>query len=335
MGPEMRSVKEVSHLLAAGKSLLLAGDEELLRALPAGNWIGGTTSSFLSGGMGISTHEQLFVTELPDFAGAIDIRSYDEKSIAQVYCDAPDNGFSFIIIPYRCRTHLTFGMHAPGFENFALRPLVGWISCTSRRDDPESAPLAFDGREPRQQREGAMVMHVSLPPGKAADIGMINPFEQGDGDRIRFPATGFSTSDAYINGVKTDFAAYLCEKKLDLRLPLVADHSGVMLNTTFRGEPRPGSKVHFYNAVFDFLEYRHAQPIADYRDHFTRRLFGGHGVQTLFACNCVLNYTLSHMEGRRIDCPPGPITFGEIAYQTLNQTLVYLRIIDLLKPATS
>ena len=324
----MKSVEEVRQLLAAGKALLLAGHEDLLHELPAGNWIGGTTPCFLSGGVGLTTRERLFVTELPDFVSAVDIRAYDEQTITQVYCDAPDNGFSFILIPYRCHTHLTFGMQAPAFDGFALRPLIGWISGNSRRDS-ESPPLVFDGREPRALHEGALVMHVSLPADKAANIGMINPFEQGDGDRIRFPATGFSSREAYINGVKTNFADYLREKKLDLRLPLVADHAGVMLNTTFRRVPEPVDEVHFYNAVFDFLEYRHARPIVDYAAHFTHKLHDALGVQTLFACNCILNYTLSNMEGRRIDCPPGPTTFGEIAYQTLNQTLVFLRIIDL------
>jgi hypothetical protein len=40
----------------------------------------------------------------------------------------------------------------------------------------------------------------------------------------------------------------------------------------------------------------------------------------------ILNYLYSNLEGMRTGDMVGPITFGEIAYQLLNQTLVYLTI---------
>lgn len=45
-----------------------------------------------------------------------------------------------------------------------------------------------------------------------------------------------------------------------------------------------------------------------------------------FACNCILNYLYSELEGKKVPTMLGPMTFGEIAYQLLNQTLVYLTI---------
>jgi hypothetical protein len=41
-----------------------------------------------------------------------------------------------------------------------------------------------------------------------------------------------------------------------------------------------------------------------------------------------LNYLYSGLEGRNTAPFVGPITFGEIAYQLLNQTLVYLQMQD-------
>ena len=38
----MYSVEEISQLIANGKKLLLAGDENLLNKLPQGDWIGGS-----------------------------------------------------------------------------------------------------------------------------------------------------------------------------------------------------------------------------------------------------------------------------------------------------
>ena len=47
-----------------------------------------------------------------------------------------------------------------------------------------------------------------------------------------------------------------------------------------------------------------------------------------FCCNCILNYAYGGLEGRRLPAMHGPATFGEIGYQLLNQTLVYLSIVD-------
>ena len=48
----------------------------------------------------------------------------------------------------------------------------------------------------------------------------------------------------------------------------------------------------------------------------------------VFSCNCILNYLYSELEGKKTGSFVGPITFGEVAYQLLNQTLVYLKIED-------
>lgn len=48
-----------------------------------------------------------------------------------------------------------------------------------------------------------------------------------------------------------------------------------------------------------------------------------------FSCNCILNFLYSELEGKRTGELIGPVTFGEVAYQLLNQTLVYLQIEDI------
>jgi hypothetical protein len=45
-----------------------------------------------------------------------------------------------------------------------------------------------------------------------------------------------------------------------------------------------------------------------------------------FSCNCILNFLFGGLEGQKIGNLQGPVTFGEIGYQLLNQTLVVLRI---------
>ena len=329
MGREMQTVEEVCRKVAEGQRLLLAGDEKVLSKIPAGNWIGGTIPYFMTESGGLTTKELIFVTELPEYILDSEIKFYDAETISQIYTDAPEHGFSFIIIPAKSKTHFSFALNVPNFESFAIRPLIGWISGVHQDDMEHKTPKIYNGSTAEPIEDGAVVMHVRLPLNKVADIGILNMFEQGDGDRITFPESGFSSKDAYINGVKMNFSEYLQKSQLDTRLPLVADYFGAMLNTTFQDEIGATGEVQFYNAVFSFLEYKHAKPIQNYTEHFTKKVMAGLDHQSIFSCNCFLNYLYSDLEGRHIDCTPGPTTFGEIAYQTLNQTMVYLRIIDL------
>ena len=48
----------------------------------------------------------------------------------------------------------------------------------------------------------------------------------------------------------------------------------------------------------------------------------------VFTCNCILNYLYANLEGKKTGSIVGPITFGEIAYMLLNQTMVYLTFED-------
>jgi hypothetical protein len=45
----------------------------------------------------------------------------------------------------------------------------------------------------------------------------------------------------------------------------------------------------------------------------------------MFSCNCILNFLYGELEGKSIGTFTGPVTFGEIAYQLVNQTLVYVK----------
>ena len=141
MHSELLTVAEVAQMITAGKKLLLAGDEQLLAALPAGDWVGGTTPYFMANHHGLFTKQKIFVTELPACHTRIQVTTYDADSVAQCYNDAPAHGFSFIIIPASSNTHFAFALNAPSFENFAMRPLIGLI------DNPYQAsqrPLMID-----------------------------------------------------------------------------------------------------------------------------------------------------------------------------------------------
>ena len=170
-------------------------------------------------------------------------------------------------------------------------------------------------------------MHVTLPPHKYADIGIVNIFSQGEGDVITFPEDGFSVTDAFINGEKRNFVEYVKEKKLDIRFPLVANYYGAMINISFQNIDEEQKKVNFYAPVFKGVEYKQAAPVGDYVTRFTAEM-PQVGDQIAFSCNCILNYLYSELEGKQTGVY-GPMTFGEIAYQLLNQTMAYVTINDL------
>jgi hypothetical protein len=67
--------------------------------------------------------------------------------------------------------------------------------------------------------------------------------------------------------------------------------------------------------------------VADYAGAFRSRLSATDPAGVVFGCNCILNFLYGELEGQAIGGVQGPVTFGEIAYQLLNQTLVTIRIV--------
>ncbi|MEW6406402.1 MAG: hypothetical protein AB1649_31850, partial [Chloroflexota bacterium] len=141
----MHQVAAVKEKIDQGQILLLAGDERLLGQLPAGNWIGGSIPYFMTDQGGLSTPDRLYVTELPGCVSNVSITVYNKDTIANVYTDAAKNGFSIIIIPASSPTHLEFALHAPNYQDFAIRPLVGWISGVHLDDLGKISPKVFSG----------------------------------------------------------------------------------------------------------------------------------------------------------------------------------------------
>lgn len=317
----LTSVAEAAVQIASGRFFSIAGDESLLRALPRGNWIGGTIPYFMGQEGGVSSRDQVFVSEIETFGETPQIRFYDVTNLSQVCVDAPANGYSMIIIPAFSATHSLYARNAPGFEDMFVKPVVGWISGVHLDELGSAAPAVVDGRSGTVDTERAVVMHVPLPADRYARLDIINLLEQGEGDRIRFPSTGFSAGECTINGEAANLADYLTARAADLRLPLVADYSGAMINVSIKGIDETHRRVDFYAPVFDDVEYRFAAPQAKSAEAVDE---GAGGIA--FSCNCVLNYLYNGLEGRKTGRFTGPITFGEIAYLLLNQTLVYLTV---------
>jgi hypothetical protein len=330
MRRHLLEVDEVAERIRRGETLLLAGDESALRQLPRGKWIAGTIPYFMTTEGGMVDRRRIFVEKLPEGFECAGIRRYDEDGIARVYVDLPPDGLGVLIAPNGSRVHLSFAVNAPRYDRFATRPLYGWISGVHLSDLGKAVPRVLDGTTGEALAQHAVVMHVSVPPGKVVELGILNPFEKGSGPAITFPSTGFSATTAEIDGRRLELAEYIRETRLDTCLPLVADYYGARINVSFQ---RVGDReVWFYAPVFAGVRYHHARPVADYVDAFASALPTGLGERIALSCTCVLNYVHSSLEGRSTGDIVGPVTFGEIAYQLLNQTMVYVTISDAASP---
>jgi hypothetical protein len=324
----MYDVDEISEKIGKGERLILAGDEDLLEELPEGDWIAGSIPYFMTEEGGAYIKDRIFATSIPSFATGCAIKVYDSRSIRDIYLEAPENGLSIVIIPSSSPTHLEFALSVTSFEGYATKPLIGWISGGDVERLAAIRPKIFCGGTSSAMEDGAVAMHISLPEDKQASIDIINIFEQGKGDTIIFQEDGFSAVDVLVDGELRNFADYLEGNRVDTRFPLVADYYGAMINTSFLGVDEREKKVTFYAPVFKGVEYKLAAPIADYLESFTMHVPEKPIDSIFFSCNCILNYFYSELAGRKTDGLTGPITFGEIAYLLLNQTLVYATIRD-------
>lgn len=328
MQQEMLNAVDTAKKIAEGRTLLLAGEEKLLRQLPQGDWIGGTIPYFITPGKGGAVSQDLiFVTDISLLAASSAIKVYNQDSLGKIYTEGEGSGFSFLIVPAASAAHASFAVNGPNYKDFGVRPLVGWVSGVHLNDLGTVTPKVFNGKTGSVHEQEAVVMHVAVPAGKSLDVGIINIFEQGDGDTLTFPGDGFACTKVMVNGVKENFADYITANKLDTKLPLVADYYGALVNISFQSV-EAGGEVKFYAPVFKGIRYKHAKPVSNYAQAFGEQLKKSNldGDRVLFSCNCILNYLYSGLEGRTTGPFIGPITFGEIAYQLLNQTLVYLEV---------
>ncbi len=322
---KMLTIDETTALIQSGAHLCIAADEVLLERLPKGSWIGGTIPYFMGDDGGLCTQDLLYVDVLSASVEEVCIKTYDVDSLSQIPCDAFDSGFSVIILPASSAAHLRFAQDSMDYEGIFLHPLIGWIAGVKLDDLGTTSAKTINGETGDLNDVHAIVLHARIPTDKTAVIGIVNVFAQGNGDTLVFDATGFSQESVRVNGGEPrSFAAFVRDQDIDTRLPLVADYRSAMINVSIQAVPDDESEVVLYAPVFAGVEYRFARPVGDYVEEFTRSVPALENVE--FSCNCILNYLYSELEGRRTGELTGPMTFGEVAYQLLNQTLVHLTV---------
>ncbi|MDR3764295.1 MAG: hypothetical protein P4M01_09395 [Acidobacteriota bacterium] len=319
----LHSISEVQTMIATGEFLLLAGSETALTQLPRGNWIAGTIPYFMAEEGGTYSEDRIFVTHLPAAAVKASVLQYTVDSLPQICHDAPDNGYSVLILPAATAVHRAYAENAPHYDGIFLKPIIGWVAGVALEEVGKIKPKVFDGRVAESFTDRAMVMHVELQEGTVAELSILNVFHPGTGDTITFSQPGFTASACTVNGNPESLASYIVAHKIDRRLPLTANYNGSVINVAIQDVNTSTGVVRFFAPVFANVEYRFAAPVADYLAAFDEAIKNESEVPA-FSCNCILNYLYGELQGKKTGHITGPITFGEVAHQVLSQTLVRL-----------
>jgi len=332
---------EAARLIASGQPCCVAGDPSLLTQLPRGTWIGGSTAWFVEAGGGQCRRDQLFVTTWPRWpagstSGAPQVVRHDAHSLRGLCEEAPPHGLTVLLLPAFSRVHEAFAQEAPDYPGMYLNPLVGWIAGVHADQGPQARPGVLHGPSGEWLEDAAVALHLPLPEGVHAHVDIINLWQAGDGPVLEFEAGGFGARHARIDGQRRPLAAWLREQGAAGHGPLVADYCGAAINVSLREVPVPDAQdeapeVRFFAPVFPGVAYRLARPVQDGPAAFARELAQRPlPAPPSFSCHCILEFAPAGSTVAMGPSPgdfPGPVAFGEIGYQLLNQTLVYLSLV--------
>ncbi|MFC7702802.1 DUF6976 family protein [Plastorhodobacter daqingensis] len=322
MKNELLDVVEAAERIGRGDIMCIAGDEQLLLQLPKGRWIGGTTVYFVASDGGAVLRDKLFCTTLQ--ARRAEVRYLPTLSLPEIPAGYIDGGATLILVPAFSTAHARFAVNGPGYPGLFDQPLLGWVTGVHLDELGSRRPKVVNGATGAVNEDGALLLHLELWPGERAELDIVNIFEPDDAVTFSFPVGGFAASRAIVEGAEVSFGTFLVESGADTRLPLIANYAGAHVNVSIRDIDHRTGEVSFYAPVVPGVEYRLACPVPDYAAAFARNA-GGRGAAQ-FSCNCILNYIHGDLEGRPTGDFTGPVTFGEIAYILLNQTLVRLDI---------
>ncbi|HTI84416.1 MAG TPA: hypothetical protein VL614_28530 [Acetobacteraceae bacterium] len=315
--------KEASNLIETGVFAVIAGTEEELASLPRGNWIGGTTAYLMAPRGRIARPDCLMCSVLEEGVECR-IAVLTQDTLSHITDGRYETGFTYVLLPAFSDVHYSYALTAPGIPGLFEQPIFGWITGVPMSEVGERAPKVFDGRTGSAHENAAVALHVALPSAFMMTIDLVNPFVQGRGPVIVFPQTGFNAGACTINGQPRNFAEYLVEEKIDTSMPLVANYAGASINVSIRTVDAACGDVQFFAPVVTGENYRLGAPRADYTRCMTACARSLDRPECALVCRCILNHLNPNFANADTAGFVGPVTFGEIAYILVNQTLVVM-----------
>ncbi|MDL2288455.1 hypothetical protein LJC32_03630 [Oscillospiraceae bacterium OttesenSCG-928-F05] len=318
-----KTLEETVQAIETGALLHISGSESLLRRLPRGNWIGGSTEYFMMPGGGAVMDTHLAVQTLPSRAFAI--RTYTAETIGSISGHVYEDGVSVVILPFDSEVLWNYSKRTDSAEELRPDNIIGWVS-GQNLDAAEQVPCAVDGRSGTVYGDRAVALHVRLPAGLRAQVHNINFFKPDmEGPLLEFLEDSQVITRCLIDGEETLFANYLRARGIGADTPLMGDYFGKLVNVSIKTVI--GGRVNLYAPVFKGIEYRMAKPLTRYADAFRRKISAIDGAPAALSFNCFLNFLYGGMEGEDQGAFYGPVGFGEVAGRLVNhQTLVYLQI---------
>jgi len=319
------SLQETIKFIEEGRLLSIAADEQMLKQLPKGNWIGGTIPYFMDVDGGKFNKELLFVDDLTDFAEEFKIVSYDAKSIKNIANDAYNNGFTILIIPSASETLIEFGINSPNFDKIYEKPIIGFIAGFDLNKIGIDTAKCYWGTN-QSATDNGVAIHVKMPYKKLANIEIINLNTiDTNSPTIEVPKNCFTQGECLIDGKPGNLYDFIVQN--NYTRPLVADYDGAVINRDIMLKDEKTKTVTFFSPLFKDIKYYLANPIEDYYLKFNQMLDKVETSNVAYSTICVSYFGLAKLENRKLKMT-GPFTFGEIGYNLLNQTLVFLKIIE-------
>lgn len=314
---------EASDLIETGICAVIAGTEEELASLPRGNWIGGTTAYIMAPRSRVARPGGLMCSVLEEGVECR-ITVLTQDTLSHITDGRYETGFTYVLLPAFSDVHYSYALTAPGIPGLFEQPIFGWVTGVPMPEVGARAPKVFDGRTRSVHENAAVALHVALRSTSLMTIDLVNPYVQGHGPAIIFPRSGFSAGACMVDGQPRNFAEYLVDEKIDTSMPLVANYAGVPINVSIRVVDAACGDVQFFAPVVTGESYRLGVPRADYTRCMTACARSLDRPEHALVCRCILNHLNPNLAGDDSAGFVGPVTFGEIAYILVNQTLVVM-----------
>jgi len=327
MNRKLYTKTEVVEFISSGRTMVLSADEAVLDQLPKGNWIAGTSPYFMDKTAGTFSQEKIFVDDFTDTGVNFKVSEYNETNVENIALDSFENGFIVLIIPSNSKVHFEFAIHSQTYKSIFKNPVVGYVAGFDLQKLGEAVSKVYNGTTGKKFHDGGIALHVELPKNKIAraEILNLNTIRENS-PAIRFPKTSFTQSACTVDGKETNIVDFLEEINYEVGLPIIANYNGALINRDIKSKDKEKKEADFFAPVFHDEVYYLANLVTDYHALFGEKL----KINTSdvpYSCVCVSYYLLGDLENKKINTE-GVFAFGEIAYQLLNQTLVYLEIDD-------
>jgi len=324
---DLFSLEEVIQKIEANKFLIVLGNDQLLKQLPKGNWIGVSAYYFMTKEKGLGTNEKLYVQDLSGYSQSVTIKSYNKDQIQDILRDRIAGGFTYLLMPPLTEVAQNYATEVLSDISLYNIPIVGFIGGAKFEDVQNGEKsYCYNGATGDVLDKDAIAIHVQLKEDFSPRVEIINIFEPNlDGPRFSFEENSFVVTDCTINKKKENLYDYMIENNIGRTYPLVSNHNGALLNCCIFQIDEETKTVYMASPTRKGKTYYLAKPFEDYVEAFQAKLNTVDKSNIVISFNCYYNYLFGKLEGKKLEIG-GPITYGEIAYQLLNQTMVYLCI---------